>query len=315
MQNRKKRILFVTESHKLASGFGTYAKEVLTRIHKTGKYEIAEFGCYTTPTDHENNEWLIYGNAPMPHEKEYAEHHRSNPNVQWGVVRFEHAVLDFKPDIVVTYRDPWMDSYIADSVLLPFFHWVWMPTIDSDPQKNEWLYWFNRCDGIMAYSEYGIRTLSEQTHGRLTPIACASPAIDPSVFNIIPNKRQHKEQFGLDPNSFIMGTVMRNQKRKMFPDLIKSFKMFLDKASNEVAQKSLLYLHTSYPEKMGWDITSLIHEHGIGSKLLVTYICKACKKYFPSHYRDAITALAEFRLPRLIIALWKMWLGTVKAIP
>ena len=54
MQN-KKRILFVTESHKLASGFGTYAKEILTRIHATGKYEIAEFACYASSTDHDRS--------------------------------------------------------------------------------------------------------------------------------------------------------------------------------------------------------------------------------------------------------------------
>jgi len=286
MQN-KKRILFVTESHKLASGFGTYAKEILTRIHKSGKYEIAEFACYASSTDFENTDWVIYGNAPLDNEKDYAKQHTENPNVQWGCTRFEFAVLEFKPDIVVTYRDPWMDAYVANSSLLPFFHWVWMPTVDSEPQKNEWLYWFNKCDGLMAYSEYGIRTLEEQTHGRLKVSDCASPAIDPSEFNIIPNKKAHKEKFGLDPDSFIVGTVMRNQKRKMFPDLMRSFSDFLKKAPKDVADKSLLYLHTSYPEKMGWNITSLAHE--FGTKLLVTYVCRNCKKHFVSRYRDAIT--------------------------
>ena len=286
MQNKKK-ILFVTESHKLASGFGTYAKEVLTRIHKTGKYEVAEFACYASSVDFEQTDWRIYGNAPLPNETEFAKQHTPNPNVQWGVLRFEHAVLDFKPDIVVTYRDPWMDTYIANSVLLPFFHWVWMPTVDSEPQKDEWMYWFNKCDGLMAYSEYGIRTLENQTHGRLKVSGCASPAIDPVEFNIIPNKRAHKERFGLDPDSFIVGTVMRNQKRKMFPDLMRAFSEFLKKAPPQIAEKSLLYLHTSYPEKMGWNITSLAHE--FGSKLIVTYKCRHCGKYFVSRYRDAIT--------------------------
>ena len=288
MQNKKK-ILFVTESHKLASGFGTYSKEVLSRLHKMGKYEIAEFACYASSDSFENPDWLIYGNAPMANETEYADQHSKNPTLQWGIGRFDHAVLDFKPDIVATYRDPWMDSFIQSSILLPFFHWVWMPTVDSEPQKNEWLYWFNQCDGLLAYSEYGVRTLEEQTHGRLKVSGCASPAIDPVEFNIIPNKKEHKKSFGLDPESFIVGTVMRNQKRKMFPELMRSFKDFLAKAPSDIAKKSYLYLHTSYPEKMGWDITSLIHEYGLGSRILVTYVCRHCKNYFPSHYRDAIT--------------------------
>lgn len=290
MQN-KKRILFVTESHKLASGFGTYAKEILHRVHASGKYEIAEFACYASSVDFQNYPWVIYGNAPCPQESEteWAKQHSTNPNFQWGVGRFEHAVLDFKPDIVVTYRDPWMDAYIHNSSLLPFFHWVWMPTVDSEPQKDEWLYWFERCDGLMAYSEYGIKTLEEQTNGRLKFHGCASPAIDPIQFNIIPNKRAHKEKFGIDPDSFIVGTVMRNQKRKMFPDLMRGFKEFLEKAPKDIAEKSYLYLHTSYPEKMGWNITSLVHEMGLGSNLLVTYVCRSCKQYTTSHYRDAIT--------------------------
>lgn len=285
---RKKRILFVTESHKLASGFGTYAKEVIQRIYDTGKYEIAQMACYSSPDKFENTDWLIYGISPLPQEKEYAKHH-SNPNVQWGITRFESICLDFKPDIVACYRDPWMDAYIADSPFLPFFHWVWMPTIDSEPQKPEWLYWFDKCDGLLAYSEYGIRTLEKETNGRVVPAGCASPGIDSSLFNIIPNKEAHKAKYGIPEDSFVVGTVMRNQKRKMFPDLMRAFKQFLDESDPVTASKSYLYLHTSYPEKMGWNITSLIHEFGIGSNVLVTYVCKHCKKHFCSGYRDALT--------------------------
>jgi len=288
--HRKPRVLFVSESDKLASGFGVYSHEVLKRLHATGKYELAELACYGAPTSFQNTDWLTYGVAPMAGEDEYNKEHTNNPQVQWGIVRFERVCLDFKPDIVITYRDPWMDAYIADSPFLPFFHWVWMPTIDSEPQKLEWLYQlFNRCDGLLAYSEYGIRALDRQTNGRLKPVGCASPAIDPKVFVMAPNKEKHKEAYGLDGDSFIVGTVMRNQKRKMFPELMRAFKQYLDMAPKELADKSFLYLHTSYPEKHGWDITSLIHEYKLGSKAICTYKCRHCKKFFVAHYRDAIT--------------------------
>ncbi len=288
--SNKKRVLFVTETQKLSSGFGVYSKEILSRIHKTGKYEMAEFACYAAPDSFDDTNWLVYCNGPMSNEPEYNKEHTDNPAIQWGVVRFERACLDFKPDIVVAYRDPWMDAYIADSPFLPFFHWVWMPTIDSEPQKLEWLYQsFNRCDGLLAYSEYGIRTLEKQTHGRMKPFGCASPAINGDVFKMITNKEKHKKDLGLPADSFIVGTVMRNQKRKLFPDLMVSFKEFIDTAPPEIAQKSYLYLHTNYPERQGWDITSLIHEYGIGSKVLCTYTCQNCKKFFCSHYRDALT--------------------------
>lgn len=283
--NRKKRILFVTESHKLASGFGTYAKHVIPKIHATGKYEIAQVVCYASPESFENTEWLMYGVQPMTGEDDYAKQ-SNNPMVQWGVGRFEHACLDFKPDIVVCWRDPWMDAYIADSPFLPFFNWCWMPTVDSAPQKTEWIYnYFNRCDTLLAYSEYGIRTLEEQTKGRVCPVDIAPPGTNPALFDIIPNKAEHKKRFNLPEDSYIVGTVMRNQKRKMFPELMRAFKEFRDKTD----RNAYLYLHTSYPEKAGWNLTNLMHEFDLGSSLLTTYKCKFCKKFFVATFRDAIT--------------------------
>ena len=287
---RKKKILFVTESHKLASGFGTYAKEILQRIYDTGKYEIAQFACYSPPTAFENTDWLTYGVAPMQHEQEYTKQHAENPAIQWGVTRFEHACLDFKPDIVMTYRDPWMDAFIAESSLRPFFHWVWMPTVDSEPQKDEWIYQlFNRCDGLLGYSEYAKRVIEDRTQGRVEVKDFASPGINPDDFYIISNKEKHKQKMGIAADSFVVGTVMRNQKRKMFPALMEAFAEFVKTAPADIGNKALLYLHTSYPEKMGWNITSLAHELGVGSKLVTTYVCRSCSKYFCSHYRDAIT--------------------------
>jgi len=283
--NRKKRILFVTESHELASGFGTYAKKVIPKIYATGKYEIAQLVCYASPESFKNTEWLMYGCAPMKGEDEYAKQY-NNPLVQWGVGRFEHACLDFKPDIVVCWRDPWMDSYIADSPFLPFFNWIWMPTVDSYPQKLDWIYnYFNRCDRLIGYSEFGIRALSKQTKGRVAPTSIAPPGTNPSIFNIIPNKTEHKKSFGLPEDSYIVGTLMRNQKRKMFPELMRGFKEF----SERTDKNAFLYLHTSYPEKSGWNLTSLMHEFDLGSRLLTTYKCKFCNKFSVDIYRDAIS--------------------------
>ena len=39
----RKRILFCNEASFLCSGYGKYGREVLTRLHNTGKYDIAEF--------------------------------------------------------------------------------------------------------------------------------------------------------------------------------------------------------------------------------------------------------------------------------
>lgn len=281
----KPKVLFVTESRNLASGFGTYAKEILPRIHNSGELELAEFVCYGQANDFKSNDWLVYNNGSVTGKD--LEEYNNNPLIQWGIKRFDRAVLDFKPDVVCTYRDPWMDMYISDSPYLPFFEWIWMPTVDSDPQKAEWISIFSKCSSLLTYSNYGKDVLESQTKGRLKVSDIASPAME-NVFHMIQDKKSHKEKFGLKPDSIIFGTVMRNQKRKMFAELMKTFKLYLDSCDKETYEKSYLYLHTSFPEKLGWNITQLAHEFGICNKLLTTYICRKCGNITASHYQDAL---------------------------
>ena len=285
--NNKKRILLMGEAHYLSSGFGTYAKELLTRLHKTDKYEIAEFAAYGNPDEPRPIPWLFYGNLPQPGNEQEAEAYNSHPSNQFGVWKFEEVCLDFKPDIVLSYRDPWMDNWIKDNALRKYFHWVWMPTVDSAPQRQEWVDTFCDCDAILTYSEFGSEVLEKQGKERINVIGCASPGIDPSIYKPVP-KKKHREEMGLDPDCFIIGTVMRNQRRKLFFELMKSFRIFLDKAPSDIADKTFLYLHTSYPERVGWDIAEGIIENGLGGKVLMTYVCKNCLQFFPNMFQDAM---------------------------
>ena len=107
---RKKKVLFVTESHQVASGFGTYAKQVLPRLHATGKYELAEFASYAHMEKNPNVDWLFFSNMPKT-EKDHQIYNQSPVN-HFGYWRFDDVILNFKPDIVLTYRDPWMEQWI-----------------------------------------------------------------------------------------------------------------------------------------------------------------------------------------------------------
>lgn len=287
--NDKKRVLFMGEAHYLASGFGTYAKQILRRLHDTGKYEIAEFAAYGKGSAVKDTDWLFYPNMPEDGDEQGLQEYNSNGAHQFGAWRFDRVCLDFKPDIVLCYRDPWMDMFIKDSPLRPYFHWVWMPTVDSAPQRQEWINGFAQCDALFAYSEYGVKVLKEQGKRSVNVIGCASPGIEPALYKPVPDKKEHRQKHGLDPDCFIVGTVMRNQKRKLFFELMKSFRLFLDKAPPEIAKKTYLYLHTSYPEQQGWDIPDGIMQTGLGGKVLSTYICRQCRRYSPQPFKDAMT--------------------------
>jgi len=290
----KKKILFVGEASYLASGFGTYAKEILSRLYNTNKYHLAEFASYGAINDPRDRDikWRFYANTVQKTDPRYKQYKSQQIN-EFGMWRFEKVLLDFKPDIVFGIRDYWMDAYITDSPLRPFFHWVWMVTADSMPQKDEWIETYMGEDSIFTYTDWNMKELAKEGHGKINLYSAARPGVDLVQSCPPKNKRQYKIDKGIDPDSFIIGTVMRNQKRKLFADLFRSFRLFLEKcyANNQtdLAHKTFLYCHTTYPEGAGWDIPKLLAEECIGHKVIFTYKCRACKKPFSSFFQDGRT--------------------------
>ena len=70
---------------------------------------------------------------------------------------------------------------------------------------------------------------------------------------------------------------------------MKSFRIFLDNAPKEIASKTYLYLHTSYPEKNGWDIADGIISTGLSGKVLMTYLCRNCGNFKSIFFEGPIT--------------------------
>jgi glycosyltransferase involved in cell wall biosynthesis len=288
----KKRVFVVNDASFIASGYGVYGKELLTRLHNSDKYEVAELGCYAdcAKPDIKNIPWKFYPNAVATNDKLY-EIYKQNPSNQFGAWRFNRTILDFKPHIVFDVRDYWMSSYQETSPYRKHFHWVLMPTVDSAPQRTEWYYTFANADVVIPYTEWAKKTLSDGGGGRLNIFPkIANAGINPNEFYPIENKKEHKiKYFGDDYN--IVGLVMRNQKRKLIPDIFIAFKNYLNliKDNRDQYNKTYLYLHTSYPEENGWDLPSLLLEYGLLDKTYFTYTCRNCHKFFPSKFNNALT--------------------------
>ena len=146
-----------------------------------------------------------------------------------------------------------------------------MPPVDSVPQRNEWITIFNNADMIIPYTEWAKNSLSKYKH--LKVFNKISPAgVD---YNIFKPQKLNKTDFGLPKDSFVIGSVMRNQKRKLIPALFE----LISKIDN-----GILYLHTTYPELHGWDIPSLLLEFNVANKVYFTYRCRICKEYHASKY-------------------------------
>tara|TARA_A100001201_G_scaffold142700_1_gene141642 strand:- start:5739 stop:7391 length:1653 start_codon:yes stop_codon:yes gene_type:complete len=286
----KRKILMSNEASYLFSGYSKYGREVLSRLHNTNKYEIAEFATYASIDDKRGLSvpWLLYPNVPAQNDAAERKIYNSSALNQFGKWRFDRVLLDFKPDIVWDIRDFWMMGYQYNSPLRDYYNWTIMPTVDSAPQQAEWIHVYSTADDVFTYSDWAIDVLKQQGSGMVNTHKSAPPGVDHEVFKPVPNKAKHKEQCGLFGTAKIIGTVMRNQKRKLFPDLFIAFRKYLNKCKelgkDELAKNTYFYMHTSYPD-VGYNIPAMLKEQGLGNKVLFTYFCKVTGKWFPSFYQ------------------------------
>lgn len=265
-----------TEASYLSSGFSGYSRELLKRLYATNKYEIAEFSSYAKINDPRDSDipWVLYANAPSDQDPRAQEYHANMEN-QFGRWRFDRVLLDFKPDIVFDIRDYWMNSYQQHSPLRPYFHWVVMPTIDSEPQQESWIDTYLSADALFAYSDFGRDVLKKQSNNHAKFIDTTSPGVDLNAFfPRIQDKPQIRESLGIPSDALVIGTIVRNQKRKLIPDLLDSLKI-LKQHNPELYKKIYLYVHTSYPDA-GWDIPQILKEYEVSNKVLFTYLCMHC---------------------------------------
>ena len=280
----KPRILWVNECSVLTTGYATYGREVLKRLHTSDKYTLAEHGAYISHQDPRAQQvpWVLYANLPDPNSQDDVNRYNSNPANQFGEWRFEDVCLDFKPHIVMDIRDFWMLSFEYRSPFRPYYNWVIQPTVDAYPQNEEWLSTYKDADGVFTYQDWSKAILDHEGGGKINTLGAAPPAADVDFQPL--NRQQLKEQLGFG-NTQIIGTIMRNQRRKLYPDLFASFCMFLNETKRD---DIMLYCHTSYPD-MGWDIPKLLLKLGLSSKVLFTYICKDCNHAFPNFFSDVLT--------------------------
>ncbi len=277
----KKRILFVGEASCLNTGFSNIYREIIPRLVATNKYEIAEFGSYVTDDDPNvkafvKDRWKFYGNNPKnPEEQEaFNQPDPSQPGQntnQFGRWKFDSILADFRPDIVIDIRDWWMLAYQERSPFRKYFNWLVMPTVDSIPQKEEWIETYTRATYVMAYSDFGINSLRkssprlelrsdppnkpgfigiDKAPGKLHPTPLR-PGVDLKTFHPRSDKEKAalKQKWGIKPDVPIILLVQRNQARKRISEVMAAFAMMKQtNLDNDVIQKSILIMHTAWPD-------------------------------------------------------------------
>ncbi len=300
----KTRILFVGEASCLSTGFATYYRELIPRLVATGKYEIAELGSYVRQDDPKAinfvaGRWKFYGVVPTNEaENQVFGQSSQNPrdkgqNInQFGAWKFDAAVADFKPDLVIDIRDNWMLTWQLRSPFRKWFKLVWMPTVDAEPQHEEWINDYEQADIVLSYSDYGINALLRQSQKIRVFPRPMRPGVDINGFK--PEDREMiRGKYGIKTDVPIIGTVMRNQSRKLYPDLIDAFALMKKKFQGEsIVDKAVLMLHSCWPDNMfSYDYPRHImrlntyswmpnYFKGLKNHVLQTFMChnKDCRK-------------------------------------
>jgi glycosyltransferase involved in cell wall biosynthesis len=274
----KKRVLFVSEASFAGTGFGRLYYELISRIYKSNKYEIAEFASFCNVNDPRDQKikWKLYANNVLPNDPR-SKLFESNGNNKTGLWRFDDVLLDFRPDIVIDIRDTPMCAYQGSSVNREYFHWCVCPTVDSAPQHIDFISSIASADSILTYSQFGFDVLNKLNLD-LPLIAPVWFGVNHEDFYPVPQK-QARGILGFPDNKFIVGSVMRNQQRKFIPDLISTISSIDNK-------NVVLYIHTTYPDLQAWGMQQCLLENNAYDRVYFSYVCQVCNHTFASKWHE-----------------------------
>ncbi len=280
----KIKILALTETPLNATGLGVYAEQILSRLSSQPNFEVGALACFGFNGDPRLKDlpykvWQAFLNGDEP--EHFQQIYRNNKDALIGAAHFEKICEEFRPDVVISWRDYEHDYFVNNSPYRKFFKYVNMPTVDSENRPNVELDFFLRCDKLLNYSAFGREVLLKQCP-KLENKLCglAPPAADYNIFSPVLDKCNHKIEHGFGPYDTIIGTCNRNQPRKLFPELINSFANLVQKFPTKNLK---LYLHTTYPDA-AWNIPRLLLMAGIASKTYLSYKCSVCDFWCPSNY-------------------------------
>ncbi|MCK5610088.1 DUF4214 domain-containing protein [Candidatus Pacearchaeota archaeon] len=298
-RTEKPRILFISEASYLKTGFSTYVHYVFSHLFKSDKYDLAEFGSYGYSPSVDPRaravKWKYYDCMPKNQSEEQI--YQQDREAQFGKWKLSQVLSDFRPDIILLHRDNWMDTHVLKNQLAGNAKIFWMACIDGFPQQWTWLEDYAKVDKCFGYSWFGKKVIETQTRTELAKlknvapvdvIDVIQPGVDLDVYRPLPRDEVY-EKLGLGQAKHLrfIGTVMRNQPRKLFPRIIESFAQFIKRCPKE-SENVMLHLHTSVRD-VGFNIPEAIQQNGVEHRVTFTYLCQNCGNIAISTFRGSPT--------------------------
>lgn len=225
MENKKIKILILTDSAAITSGLGTTCRHIFMPLVQMfpDKYELHQLGFFHFQPK-EQVSWPIYHtkikNGPNGPEPDMAD--------KYGELSFDEYVARLEPDIVFAYGDMWHFEHAIKSPLRNSYRLITYYTIDGQPyygdidsdQNTMWGKNLSKVDQVVVLTPFGRKVLKDCCKELEDKNIISIP--HPMVLNQYPERTQevvHKARNKFLPaiirdNAFVCGFIGRNQFRK-----------------------------------------------------------------------------------------------------
>jgi glycosyltransferase involved in cell wall biosynthesis len=251
MENKKIKILTISDMPFSPSGVGTQTKYMIEGLLKTGKYQVVSLGGAIKHPSHEpikteewGDDWVIF---PVDGY--------GNVEIIRSTIRTE------KPDILWFMTDPrfWGWLWEIENEIRPLCPMVYYHVWDNYPLPE-----FNK---PFYESNDLVAAISKVTHDIVKKVAPSVKsiylphAVEPDIFKkqspekVEEFKRNSFSEDKYDSDKFIFFWNNRNARRKQSGSLIFWFKAFLDKVGKD---KAMMIMHTNPNDEHGQNLESIL---------------------------------------------------------
>jgi glycosyltransferase involved in cell wall biosynthesis len=250
MENKKIKILTISDMPFSPSGVGTQTKYMIEGMLKTGKYKFISLGGAIKHPNHDpikteewGDDWFI-----LPVDG------YGSQDIIRSIIRTE------KPDILWFMTDPrfWGWLWEIENEIRPLVPMVYYHVWDNYPYPDYNRPFYESNDMIATISKVTddiVKTVAPKVRSVYIP-----HAVDTDVFRKYSEEEikefaQASFEDKWDPNKFIIFWNNRNARRKQSGSLIFWYKAFLDKVGHD---KATLIMHTDVKDPHGQDLEEIL---------------------------------------------------------